>query len=319
MSEFHVRVVKLGSITKHPNADTLSVTNVEGYPVIIRTGDFSEGDKAVYVSVDAVVPKEPRWEFLGDSLRIKAKKLRGIFSMGILTQANPEWEVGQNVQKELNIEKYEPAPPENPELNELDLGYMPVYTDVEGLRRWSHLLIPGEEVFITEKIHGENFRATYKNDRLYVGSRTNVKKDISVSQFWKSAHHANLVAKLSTTTDIVVYGETFGHTGGFPYGTKPGYPNVLIFDALNAKTKSYLDVDNFLELMNQHKLATAPILYRGPWSEDLRHLADGKSTLDPSHIREGIVVRPVKERFSEEIGRVILKLHGEAFLLRKGH
>lgn len=34
MTEFHVEVVRIGSIEKHPGADTLSVTNIHGgYPV----------------------------------------------------------------------------------------------------------------------------------------------------------------------------------------------------------------------------------------------------------------------------------------------
>jgi hypothetical protein len=49
MSEWIVRVVEIGEVVKHPNADSLSITEVEGYPCIIRTGDFQTGDKAVYI------------------------------------------------------------------------------------------------------------------------------------------------------------------------------------------------------------------------------------------------------------------------------
>src|SRR5574343_587969 len=103
MSEFHVVVVEIGKVGKHPNADTLSITSVlGGYPVIFRTGQFNQGDKAVYVPVDAICPaSDPRFAFLGENNRIKAKRLRGIFSMGLLVEANSEWTVGQNVQNEL--------------------------------------------------------------------------------------------------------------------------------------------------------------------------------------------------------------------------
>jgi hypothetical protein len=48
----------------------------------------------------------------------------------------------------------------------------------------------------------------------------------------------------------------------------------------------------------------------------VRH-AEGKSTVDPRRVREGFVVRPVKERYDMlGCGRVILKLHGEGFLTR---
>ncbi len=120
MSEFHVQVVQVGEIRKHPNADLLSITDVNGYPVIMRTGDFAQGDKAVYVPIDSIVPDEARWAFLKSKRHILAARLRGIFSMGLLTQADPSWEVGQNVQKELHIEKYEQ--PEPAEGNERDPG-----------------------------------------------------------------------------------------------------------------------------------------------------------------------------------------------------
>lgn len=35
------------------------------------------------------------------------------------------------------------------------------------------------------------------------------------------------------------------------------------------------------------------------------------------HVREGIVVKPIKERWDQDIGRVFLKLAGEGYLLRK--
>lgn len=87
MSEFHINVVEIGTIEKHPNADTLSITSVDGYPCIIRTGEFTEGDRAVYIPVDSILPKdEPRWEFLAGHLRVKAKKLRGIFTRSARSQ-----------------------------------------------------------------------------------------------------------------------------------------------------------------------------------------------------------------------------------------
>ena len=51
MSEFKVEVVKIRKIEKHPNADTLSITNIHGgYPVVFRTEDFNEGDLDAWTS-----------------------------------------------------------------------------------------------------------------------------------------------------------------------------------------------------------------------------------------------------------------------------
>lgn len=324
MSEFHVQVVRLGAIEKHPNADTLSITRVHGgYPVILRTGEYKPGDLAVYVPVDAVVPADdPRWAFLGDSRRIKAKRLRGVFSMGLLTPADPAWAEGQDVREALRIEKYEPPAPAGwgfgQSGDEPDPGFLPCYTDIEGLRRWGGALVEGEPVIITEKIHGENFRAVWEGGRLWVGSRTRIKKQDPASQWWRAAESLGLAERLATVPGIAVYGESHGYTGGFPYGTARGKVSLRIFDALDIKTRRYLDYPDLEALCARLDLPMAPALYRGPWSESLRSLAEGMSTLDPSHIREGIVIRPEAERLHMEMGRVILKLHGEAFLTRKG-
>ena len=92
MSTFSVPVVRVGAVSRHPNADTLSLTEVRGCPVVLRTGSFAEGDLAVYVPVDAVVDTTvPELAFLAaegkTSVRIRAKRLRGTFSMGLLVAA----------------------------------------------------------------------------------------------------------------------------------------------------------------------------------------------------------------------------------------
>jgi hypothetical protein len=57
-SDFEVKVVRIGEITKHPGADTLDIIKVFDYPVVSKTGSFKSGDLAVYVPVDAMVPTE---------------------------------------------------------------------------------------------------------------------------------------------------------------------------------------------------------------------------------------------------------------------
>jgi len=159
MSTFKVEVVKLPAFTKHPNADSLNIVNIFSYPVIFSMKeDFKEGDLVAYVPVDAVAPMTPQWAFLGDSERshrIKAKKLRGIFSMGLLTRAPEGAKIGDDVATQLGFAKYEqPEPTSMGGENERDPGFIPCYTDIQGYRRYSHLLTDGELVVIAEKLHG---------------------------------------------------------------------------------------------------------------------------------------------------------------------
>jgi RNA ligase (TIGR02306 family) len=320
MSEFHVNVVRIGTVEKHPNADTLGITRVWDYPVIVKLGEFKEGDLAVYVPVDSVVPADdPRWAFLDGHYRVKAKRLRGVFSMGLLVHAEPGWEVGQDVLEALRITKYDPPEPMSTGgENEKDPGFMPCYTDIEGLRRWSDVLVPGEQVIITEKIHGANGRFIFRDDRLWCASHHNWKKQSESVIWWKAAERMGLADKLMRRPDLGFYGEVYGQVQDLKYGAKQSDLFLAFYDAIEVASRRYIGWDDFVFVAAELRLPVVPVLYRGPWSPDLRSFAEGPSTVvGADNVREGMVVKPVYERFDDRIGRVILKLHGEGYLTRK--
>ncbi len=199
MSEFQVRVVQITNIAKLANSDNLSLTNIDDYPVIIRTGEFSIGDKAVYIPVDSVVPNEDKYAFLAGNFRIKAKRLRGTFSMGLLIKyPDNSWEIGQLVHKELGITKYIPRAEKiagennsysnrfkkypwykklyytlaglRPKTKIKGSNLIPEYTDLDSLRKYKNLFTDEDEVCITIKQHGTNARYCWFNNKFWVGS-----------------------------------------------------------------------------------------------------------------------------------------------------
>lgn len=344
MSEFQVRVVRLGAIRRHPKADRLSITDIGGpggYPCILGHGpdgvpEFREGDLAVYVPATALVPADdPRWRHLlpkgstvpvagsdPDGIEIEPVRLRGIFSMGVLTRAEPGWQVGQDVAAELRIVRAEP--PEPTEGNEPDPGLLPTYTDIVSLRAYPNVLVKGEEVVITEKLEGACSRYVVDAERLYCGSRTAWKDPLATQKesahWWEIGRRLELERRLREVDGgrYGIFGEAIGGVSKFQYGLTRDRYDLRIFDAMDVKTRTYLDYDVFLDVARRLDIPTAPLLYRGPWTNDLRKLAEGNSTI-AEHLREGIVIRPVRERFHEEAGRVILKLHGEGYcLVKKG-
>jgi RNA ligase (TIGR02306 family) len=270
--------------------------------------------------VDAIVPAgDPRWAFLQGRNRIKARKLRGVFSMGLLAAADPSWSEGQDVREVLRVTKYEPPEPlVMGGENEKNPGFLPNYTDIDGLRRWPGVLIDGEEVVITEKIHGTNGKFLFHEGRLWVGSHRNVKKENAEVLWWKAAGKFALREKLARLPGTAFYGEVFGPVQDLRYGAGRNDIFLLLFDAFDLSAGRYLDYDDFLAAARTVEISTVPLLHRGPWKDDLKALAEGNSLVPgANHVREGIVIRPVRERFDERIGRVILKLHGEGYLLRK--
>ncbi len=330
MTEWRVEVVTVRNVEKHPNADSLSVADANGFPVIFRTGDYAEGTKAVHVPIDSIVPEgDPRWEFLVGHRRIKAKKLRGVFSMGLLTPANEEWEVGQIVDTELGITKHDPdllremgggglrVPPPNAGNPPLPV---PKY-DIEGLRRYPHVLVEGEEVWISEKIHGQNARFLHDGETFWAGSRSWFKLDVEGDTWWTAARRYQFETSLSLFPGIAIYGETYGNNSDMAYGVNRAKESdrFAMFDALDTNTGRWFDVDEMLALAEALGVPPVPTLYRGPWYPHLAwELAEGVTLLgNGAHVREGVVVKPVRERQDRGLGRVFLKAVGQGYLLRK--
>lgn len=209
-SDFEVKVVRVGEITKHPGADNLEIINVFDYPVVSRIGTFKTGDLAVYVPVDAVVPTDrPEFAFLAKegktTHRIKAMRLRKVFSMGLLVPLQEKTIIvgtdfgqhyateGSEVADALGISKYvnpqEARLEQHQQSNEARARAravskgpkLPVY-GLDPLRKYSECLPEGELVVVTEKIHGCNARYVLSKGRLWVGSHK-VMRGCSRSRF----------------------------------------------------------------------------------------------------------------------------------------
>ena len=55
-----------------------------GYTACVAKGLFRPGDLAAYLPPDSLVPDTPEFAFLGEHRRIKVRRLRGIYSQGLL-------------------------------------------------------------------------------------------------------------------------------------------------------------------------------------------------------------------------------------------
>ncbi len=354
MSEFHVRVFRIGKVGKHPSADTLSITQGPGgYPVCFKTGEFASGDLAVHIPVDAVVDTaRPEFSWLADKAslagdgrflcRVKSVKLRNIPSYGFLVplqqhgdvarlksdvrtgQCAGQVQAGQDVRELLGVTKYDPGPCyELSGLIQGDMtslpqdGMVPHY-DIEGMRRYSHCIQPGELVSVTEKVHGSNGRWVFLGGVLLCGSRTKFRTN-SVWNKLAERYGLELLLGRVENQGLVLYGEVYG-TGiqDLTYGKAE--PEVLFFDMYDSRTGLWWNTDQFQAFCDTHGLPRVPELYRGPYdAQAIAEMAEGTSTLPgANHVREGIVVKPLVERWDQEIGRVFLKQPGEDYLLRKG-
>lgn len=129
MSEHEVLVVKVETIYPHPDPETtaLEIVKVWDYEFVTRLNEYKVGDLAILVEPDYVVPTtHPSFKFLDQKLnekphRVTTKRLRGVWSQGLLVKALEGHTEGQNVMDELGIVRWEPPPQKNGGWGETDL------------------------------------------------------------------------------------------------------------------------------------------------------------------------------------------------------
>jgi RNA ligase (TIGR02306 family) len=322
-STHRVEVVEV-ALKPHPNADTLSIANVFGYPVVVRTEDWSPGSLGAYLTPDSVVDvARPEFTFLpggaGGKHRIRAKKLRGVISFGLLIPAPPDAKPGDDVAERFGVEHYEPELKGAYTGGEAEsapnhLAHLSRY-DVDALRRYREVFVPGEEVVVTEKIHGANSRYCFLDGRMWCGSRSEWKRQDDANLWWKAlATTPTLEAHCRAFPGRVVYGEVYGDVQSFRYGRRKGEARFAAFDVL--LDGRFLDAEEGRASLAREDVPVVPLLGIVPFDFDrICAMADGPSqVLGADHPREGCVIKPLAERFHQSIGRVQLKVVGADYL-----
>jgi len=178
MSTLVIEVCTVESIEPHPNADLLAIATIKGwktcvkYNPVSKEADFKPGDKCVYFPPDSVLTQEVAEKFNVTKYlkqlpkdsgieggRVAATRLRGFPSYGMIVHLDdPDWEVGKDVKEHYGVTKWEPPPEsldgdaETPNLR------FHAYTNMEHFANFPNAFTNGEEIIITEKIHGKNCR-----------------------------------------------------------------------------------------------------------------------------------------------------------------
>lgn len=169
MSKHEVKVVKVENVRVHPNADSLEITDVWGYQCVVGKGKHKVGDLLAFIEPDYTVPlNKPEFAFLDKGKgklreRITMRKFRGEPSYGLLIPAPAGSQEGDDVMSLLDVERYEP--PMGGSGKGGPTGFMsglcetgpefpvPVY-DLEAFKKYHKLFEEGEDVILTEKVHG---------------------------------------------------------------------------------------------------------------------------------------------------------------------
>lgn len=195
MSKFEVLVEQVSNVRDHPNADRLSLLDINGFTCIsakLEDGShrYKDGDPVAYIPEGSILPEWLLKELdfwdeekgkgrLNGSAgnRIKAMRLRGILSQGVIYPCcgitNEEtgthyrkWMrmadgeihkvgIGHDVAEQLGITKYEPEIPASMGGEVFSHSYDLIYKfDVENAQKFQNVFAPMDIVNITEKLHG---------------------------------------------------------------------------------------------------------------------------------------------------------------------
>jgi len=304
----------------HGNADSLSVVKVYGFTVVVNTEMWKDTPLGIYITPDTIVDTtRPEFSFLASDVvgrtkeRIKVKKLRGIVSMGLLIPAPEGAKEGDDYWEELGLERYEPVvESKDSDCVKGPTSYVPKY-DIDNFYRYSRLFKEGEPLFAQEKLNGENHRMVYIDGVQYCGSRNLWKKDTENSKWWKAYREIpGVKAFCESNPGYVLWGESYGKVGGFPYGGNDW--RFAAFDIMRPDG-TFVNVEDLCMTCIHFKIPMAPTIFFNEVIplEKLPEYAEGKSLLDKSHVREGVVVRPMQERVDPRLGRVILKIVGNGY------
>lgn len=264
---------------------------------------------------------------------IKAKKMVDAYSQGMIVTCPTGLQDGDSLVDVLSLKKWEEQEEENlPGLKKArgtnaekaPQGWAIPYYDIDGLRKYTDCLLPDEQVVFTEKINGSNAAFCHDGDRLWSKSRNFYKKADPDDMWWDIATRYSLEEKLSKFPMMVFFGEIAGQVKGFRYDSKIENGQLLtvihFFDIWDLKKLRYLDYDDRVAMIKNAGLSPVSELYRGAWGEKdtMYQYAEGKSTLNSKHIREGFVLNTLVERYEPKLDtRMQVKLVGMEYNLNK--
>lgn len=376
MSEFAVEVLPI-TIHEHPNADAIQIAKVGDYDSIVAKGQFKSGDLVAYIPEGSIVP-HGILEFMGldgklsgnAKNRVKAIKLRGVLSQGLcypvysdpdsdshfLMVANDEGlfeasvEEGENVAELLGIIKYEPKPPTSmagqcAKGRWYDVSFK---YDFENIKKRPYLFDEGEEVVITEKIHGTFMVIGVIPDALRFEMGARQRFFISSKGLFGNGfvldldtveNNTNLYVRAAINNDlfnkmtvfeginetVYIMGEVFGSgVQDLTYGNENGDIHFRAFDMAFRTPNGvlqYADHATFKSVMDKMHINTVPELYVGGFDKaKMLELTGGKEGVSgkQAHMREGVVVKSVYENNPHpRYGRKIAKSVSPDYLLRK--
>ncbi len=337
----HACPVVAVSVEPHPDADRLEIARVGGFELVVAKGQWSSGDRAVYIPEQSIVP-----EGLIDELgltgrlagskanRVKAIRLRGVLSQGLLVPLDSphladvsEFALGDDLAKELGISKWHPPTPAYTNGPVVEATFVRGFSDIESWQSQPGRFADGEPVHITEKLHGTFCALTFDPEHgPCVSSKGLLGKfsfDLADSanegnvyvEAWKRHGDAIGACARALGWPVTVMGEVVGpKIQDLTYGLAER--ELRVFDV--RRGDEWADAADVEQQAEELGIPHVPVVQRAAAfdHESVLRLASDPSLLGGG-LREGVVVRPCEPR-RDLHGRLVAKYVNPAYLTRKG-
>jgi len=224
-------IEKIHTVVKHPNADALDIVGVLGYKAIVKRDQYKVSDLIVFIQPDTVLPDDTVWAafYKAKSSRVKAVKLRGEWSMGIVESIEnvfniaskdiPDFKEGMEISQTIGVTKYEPPVPADLSAKGL-LPFGIPKTDEERYQNLGNDIPYGATVDVTLKIDGQSWTAyaKRKEDGLIatgICGRTLEFKDDVTNNYTLLDKKYGIIEKITTyarkhNISVAIRGESYG-------------------------------------------------------------------------------------------------------------
>lgn len=287
---------KIDALNPIEGADAIEAATIGGWKVVVKKGEFTVGDLAVYCEIDSWIPtelapflskgKEPRvYEGIRGE-RLRTVKLRGQLSQGLLlpvfndvtgtylmiyTDETGEYSLtvaeGDDVSEALGIVKWEM--PMNAQLAGMARGNFPSQipkTDQERVqnlkREIAQAAKDGLEFEVTEKLEGSSMTVYLIDGEFGVCSRNLDLKEEGGTTFWEVARRDDIEGKMRavpTGGDFAIQGELIGPgIQGNIY--KLSRPEFRVFDVYNISGGFYMNPADRRALIAMMGLLHVPVM-----------------------------------------------------------
>lgn len=318
-----VSIRTISALEPIEGADFIEKAFVDGWTVVVKKGEYSVGDPAVYFEPDAFLPEgDTRWQFLLDrSSRmfegvrghvLSTVKLKGVYSNGLLL---PMCMFAAGLP---DVVKYEVSNEDGARLNGQAKGNFPSFipkTSAERIQNMGkYVFSPGrsdDEYEVTIKLDGSSFTVYHLDGTVGCCSRNlDLKLEDKSSSFVQMFDKLGLGEALRALGENVAFqGELFGE-GIQGNNENIRYKRYAIFNVWFIKEGRYATSEERMEMFNRLKFFTGhslflihvPVLHERVTLEelglrsvaDVLKLAEGPS-FNPSAKREGLVFKCIED------------------------